>query len=372
MPKKSKRQDTILHDTLRPVVLTTNVTLQLLFNTNRLAFNEFVKKCRNPEHRMSGNTLGTCQGLSLMKGDSVHEMTKNATLFLVDTPGSHYATKEAQTSHHEAAGDDAQALAPDYMLVDTPNSDDSPVDGCPTSTIAIDEGVTPGAGADGDDAAAAQTAVEAATQAEGIGEGGSGSQPVKGHTQDETPLISAVKCRNIKLVESLLDRGADVNEVINNGHTALTIAAQKSHKEVVKLLLDRGANVNHVSSFEKTALMYAASDGDSNIDMVRLLIENGADVNAVLSLDQTPFEFVACKYNAYSRISYTKILTLLLKHGAEPNRKNKHGETPFSIATRDRNSVLAEFLQKATRSSTLWADADTGTRHDKDGDYVIV
>ena len=122
MPIKSKRQDTILHDTPRPVVLTTNLILKHLFNTNRLAFNEFVKKCRNPEHRMSANTLETCQRLSLMNGDSVHELTKKATLFLVDTPGSHFTTKEAQTCHHEADGDDAAAAQKEAKLFTTPQA----------------------------------------------------------------------------------------------------------------------------------------------------------------------------------------------------------------------------------------------------------
>jgi ankyrin repeat protein len=59
-------------------------------------------------------------------------------------------------------------------------------------------------------------------------------------------------CEDIKFVEFqqpvnlqlLLEKGADVNLVHNNGATALMIAARKGNKDIVELLLEKGADVN--------------------------------------------------------------------------------------------------------------------------------
>jgi hypothetical protein len=49
-------------------------------------------------------------------------------------------------------------------------------------------------------------------------------------------------------VKVLLDRGADVNSIADEGITALWVASYHGHVEVVKLLLDRGANVNAIAA----------------------------------------------------------------------------------------------------------------------------
>ena len=48
------------------------------------------------------------------------------------------------------------------------------------------------------------------------------------------------------VVQLLLDKGAAVDAVLKDGHTALIIAAQQGHEAVVKLLLDKGAAVDAV------------------------------------------------------------------------------------------------------------------------------
>ena len=48
------------------------------------------------------------------------------------------------------------------------------------------------------------------------------------------------------MAKLLLDKGAAVDAVLKDGHTALIIAAQQGHEAVVKLLLDKGAAVDAV------------------------------------------------------------------------------------------------------------------------------
>lgn len=118
-----------------------------------------------------------------------------------------------------------------------------------------------------------------------------------------TPLTSAAERGDTNAVKKLLDDGADINQMVGNGGTALAWAAAMGHTDIVKLLLDKGANVN----FHKP-LIGAAARGQT--DTVKLLIEKGADVNATYSEGATALSEAAY----YGQANTAK---LLLEKGAD-------------------------------------------------------
>jgi hypothetical protein len=65
--------------------------------------------------------------------------------------------------------------------------------------------------------------------------------------------------------------------VVGDGN-ALIQAARSDHMDVVTLLLDRGANVNQMVQQDENALTQASERG--LLSMVKLLVARGADVNA--------------------------------------------------------------------------------------------
>jgi ankyrin repeat protein len=88
------------------------------------------------------------------------------------------------------------------------------------------------------------------------------------------PLHFAATNGDVNLVELLLDRGATINAVTQDGWTALHFACLRRAKGLIQLLLDRGADVNMTTKSGLSALGIATAEGDSEI--VELLLDRGA------------------------------------------------------------------------------------------------
>lgn len=69
-----------------------------------------------------------------------------------------------------------------------------------------------------------------------------------------------IACRigDFEIAKVLLERGADINDVDNEGWTPLMRAALSKSKETVNLLVLNGANVAKINSFGESAIMHAA------------------------------------------------------------------------------------------------------------------
>ncbi|KAK5947991.1 hypothetical protein OHC33_010975 [Knufia fluminis] len=81
-----------------------------------------------------------------------------------------------------------------------------------------------------------------------------------------------------KVVQILVEQGADVNTQGGHFGNALQAASARGHEKVVQMLLERGADVNAQAGYFGNAL-YAASEGGHE-KAVQILVDKGADVNA--------------------------------------------------------------------------------------------
>lgn len=90
----------------------------------------------------------------------------------------------------------------------------------------------------------------------------------------ESPLMMAALKGDLPAAQALLARGAKVNQT---GWSALHYAAAGPEPKLVQLLIDRGADLNAASPNDTTPLMMAAQYGSE--DSVNLLLAAGADVN---------------------------------------------------------------------------------------------
>jgi len=94
-----------------------------------------------------------------------------------------------------------------------------------------------------------------------------------------TPLIGARGHGALKIVQSLIRRGADINAAAKNGRTALIAHAEDP--ATVQLLLDRGADPNASDDEGVTALMRAVRNQPADCVIgVEALLSHGAKINA--------------------------------------------------------------------------------------------
>jgi hypothetical protein len=121
-------------------------------------------------------------------------------------------------------------------------------------------------------------------------------------------LLEAIKHHNKKLLEFLLDVGANVNaQNIIDGSTPLQSAAYWDKKDILELLLKAGANVNQADNDGDTALYWAVINVSN--DAIKLLLAAGADINAQNNRGFTPLSKAAYE-------GRQDIAALLRKHGA--------------------------------------------------------
>jgi ankyrin repeat protein len=173
---------------------------------------------------------------------------------------------------------------------------------------------------------------------------------------------------------------------------AVHLAAFFGLSEAMKRLLACRHCPNLKDTYNRTPLWYAASNGHENVIKV-LLGENGVDPDCKDNYGQTPLSWAAEKGHevvvkqllANDRVNpnfkdpfhrqtalwraadkgHEKVVKLLFKEGADPDCKDKYGQTPLLTAIgRRHNAVMKAFFESGVRlkdikllEAPLWAAA---------------
>jgi len=160
---------------------------------------------------------------------------------------------------------------------------------------------------------------------------------------NNTSLFTAIENGNILDVQTLLDRGANVNIQHKDGYTPLIVAAANGHELIVKMLLDNGADVNlQDNKYGNTPLIVAADYGHESI--VKMLLDKDATVDLQDKKGNTPLIAAA----VYGFISIVK---MLLDKGANMNLQNEDGNTPLIFAADNKHESIVKMLQSSSASA---------------------
>jgi len=176
-------------------------------------------------------------------------------------------------------------------------------------------------------------------------------------SQQSTPLMAAATANDLAGIRLLIEHGAKVNDADAFGMTPLMQAAANNNVKAVELLLARGADVNAVSKPEVqmgvkngalalgnfTALLVAASAGGPEV--IRALLDAGARIDAADVRKMTPLMLAIATDHADPRV-----IRILVARGADPNRKDKYGESCIDWARKFNNpAVLRELNQQPAK-----------------------
>ena len=152
-------------------------------------------------------------------------------------------------------------------------------------------------------------------------------------------LIEAAGCGNLKIAKLLLNNGALPNQRAEFfGYISpLREAVFNNDFEMTKLLVENGANVNILTDNGSSILLEAVWN-EKNINIVTYLIEHGADVNKANDDGETPI--LKC-------ISYNepKLIRLLMQHGADIHVKDGYGRNAISLAEERKDKELLKLVK---------------------------
>ena len=153
---------------------------------------------------------------------------------------------------------------------------------------------------------------------------------------DETPLLLALRYRQVKAAKLLLKTGANVEVEMFLGLKAIHIAIFANDMMMLKLLLKHGANLNAVSNIGMTPLQLAISEGHSK--MAEKLIDLGSKINAYTTSAKGPL------YRSVE-MGMIKVTRKLIQHGADLDKQNNmDGNAPLHRAVSEGYDNIARLL----------------------------
>ena len=148
----------------------------------------------------------------------------------------------------------------------------------------------------------------------------------------ETPLIKAILCDDPRIFRFLLERGADVNISTMNGYSPLTFACLQNNFEYVRSLLAYPVDLSSKTEEGWTPLLVASTNSS--------IFYNNMDHEFFKKLIE-----IVYKYSKYHPdYNPVRIVSLLLKSGADPNESNMFGTTSLMAAASMANYEIIQLL----------------------------
>jgi len=172
--------------------------------------------------------------------------------------------------------------------------------------------------------------------------GGQADPNLSTFQQQINPLELAVRKRNRKIVEILLQHNADPNACNVNGISSLHIAANNGDTSIIDLLLKYNANHHSNSSEdleESDAILSPLHRAvySAKYSAIRSLLDAGSSINIVDRIHGAPLHIAVKKRDI-------DLLDFLLEKGAMINRRDELGCTPLYLAVADNDLGFVKHL----------------------------
>lgn len=154
------------------------------------------------------------------------------------------------------------------------------------------------------------------------------------------PLMQAASSQSCEFVRRLIDFGAYLDVLCDNGFSALTYAAMSNRLDNALQLLERGASVDPVPRRQGSHSPLAAAVAMGHLEIVELLIEHGADIDWQDASGQAIVKSAA-------RSGRLDCLSRLIEAGADPVAYDDEGFAAIHDAADNGHAAIIERLLDA-------------------------
>ena len=163
-----------------------------------------------------------------------------------------------------------------------------------------------------------------------------------------TPLGLAAARNDKEMVKFLVEKGADINLEDGYGYTPLIIAMKYRNIGLAKDIIDLKPDLNAIcSATGDTPLTYLAREVWFGTDLCYYMIKNGADVNKKNDNGDTPL--IVAVQNVVG--SYG-MLGVIINMGADYNIKNNDGKTAMDIVIAEDDKAALHHLNNPDNLET--------------------
>ncbi|XP_055848446.1 serine/threonine-protein phosphatase 6 regulatory ankyrin repeat subunit A-like [Episyrphus balteatus] len=154
----------------------------------------------------------------------------------------------------------------------------------------------------------------------------------------DTPLHLAIENGDLKLTETLIDHGADMDANNECGLSPIVLAIIEKKEEIIDLLITKMTNINYTCKEGISPLHVAVEYGLYHV--TEKLLQSGAHVN-IMSTNRNR----GCTPLHYATVGGDlAIVKLLLDNGACVHLKTVNGLTPFHTACQNGNVEIIKLL----------------------------
>ncbi len=174
---------------------------------------------------------------------------------------------------------------------------------------------------------------------------------------DETPLFCAIKGGHLDIVEFLLSKRVSLKQKGPKGKTALMYAAEFGHLTLVDYFLDKGLfSVDEQNERKESALFLAVYE--KHYDVLESLVKkHGASLNMKNKWNNTPFIISVVNNNRQAA-------ELFLQHGVDINERGNESKAPILWACLNAHLDMIKYL--------IERGADVNTRDEYGNSALLV
>ena len=169
-----------------------------------------------------------------------------------------------------------------------------------------------------------------------------------------TALIWASEYGHEKVVQMLVDLGADVNAQGGEYGNALCAASAAGHEKIVQILVDAGANVNAQGGSNGNALCAASATGHEKI--VQILVDAGADVHTQGGSNGNAL-------HAASAGGHEKVVKILADAGADVHTQGGEYGNALCAASATGHEKIVQILVDAGANVNAQAGSNGNALH---------